>query len=128
MPTKPPSARRKQQLLVRTAINRLTDQRRGSSSSRGYDARWAREAKRHLRSSPLCRYCQTSRSPRLMPAVLVDHFYPHRGDMDLFWDPTWWVSSCAHCHNSFKQRVEHAGLDALDRLAVRLGLPIRPRD
>jgi hypothetical protein len=58
-------------------------------------------------------------------ATLVDHVYPHRGDRQLFWDRTWWASSCTPCHSGFKQRVEAAGQAALDALARRLGLPVR---
>jgi 5-methylcytosine-specific restriction protein A len=126
MPSKPPNARGKQNLLARTAINRVVDQRRGSASERGYDARWSRAAKAHLNEHPFCRYCATSAKPRVTPATLVDHFWPHKGDLELFWDPRWWVSSCAPCHNGFKQRLEHAGKEAMDRVAKRLGL--EPRD
>jgi hypothetical protein len=59
-------------------------------------------------------------------ASLVDHLYPHKGDQTLFWIRTWWVSSCAPCHNGFKQRIEDIGQSAIDALARRLGLPTRP--
>lgn len=55
--------------------------------------------------------------------MLVDHYWPHKGDQELFWDRRWWVSSCTHCHSGFKQRLEHAGYDAMHRVAARLGLP-----
>lgn len=125
MPSKPPNARRKQNLMARTAINRLVDERRGTPAERGYDDRWRRASKRHLGEHPLCRYCATSAKPRVTAATLVDHFWPHKGDQELFWDERWWVSSCGPCHNSFKQRLEHAGLDAMHRVAARLGLEAR---
>jgi 5-methylcytosine-specific restriction enzyme A len=87
-------------------------------------ARWHRAAKGHLAMAPLCRYC--SLEGIVTEATCVDHFWPHRDDVDLFWDSRFWVSSCDHCHNSMKQSVERAGGSALMALAARLNLP--PRD
>lgn len=129
MPSKPPNARRRQSLVARTAIERLVDQRRGSARDRGYGSRWERERARWLLEHPLCRYCEISPTrPRITPATLVDHFWPHKGDRDLFWDQRWWVSSCAPCHNGFKQSLERAGAAAMHRVAELLGLDPRPLD
>lgn len=125
MPTAPPNARRKQALLARTAVNRVSDQRRGSSRDRGYTTQWDAAAKAWLREHPLCQFCATSREARITPATLVDHYWPHKGDQELFWDQRWWVSSCTPCHNGFKQRLEHAGVEAMHRVAARLGLEPR---
>lgn len=111
--------------LSRQETNRQADRRRGSARERGYDAAWDKASAGHLRHHPLCRYCDLVEEVKA--ADLTDHFYPHRGDRVLFWNKTYWVSSCSDCHNGFKQRVERKGRAALDDLAIRLGLqPLPP--
>lgn len=70
---------------------------RASSSARGYGARWRRERERFLRSNPLCVHCRSE--GRLVPATVVDHIVPHRGDEKLFWDRENWQSLCKRCHD-----------------------------
>lgn len=79
----------------------------------------------HLRNSPICCYCEVGAFGRacIVAARLVDHLYPHRGDMVLFWSARWWVSSCTTCHSGPKQAAELEGAAALDRLADLLALP-----
>jgi 5-methylcytosine-specific restriction endonuclease McrA len=104
--------------------NRAYDRERGGTVRRGLrSSRWHRAAKAHLTQNPLCRYCALEGF--VTAATCVDHFWPHRDDVDLFWDRRFWVSSCAHCHSSMKQSVERAGIDALTALAQRLSLPPR---
>lgn len=103
--------------------DREFERKRGSARERGYSSAWDKAAKGHLRNCPLCRYCELH--DRVTAAVLVDHLYPHEGDMVLFWRREWWVSSCDDCHNGFKQRLERQGKYALDGLARDLGLPVR---
>lgn len=125
MPSKPPNARSKVAIVTRRRVERASDQRRGSASSRGYSAAWQRASKSHLRRSPLCLYCETGAfdgRPRVTAATLVDHLYPHRGDQALFWTTRLWVSACATCHDGPKQACERRGQAALDELAGRLGL------
>ena len=105
----------------RQVQKREADQRRGSARERGYSTRWDKASAGHLRNSPLCRYCELAGD--LTAATLTDHLYPHRGDQAVFWNRTYWISSCAPCHDGFKQRVERRGRVALDALAHRLGLP-----
>ena len=57
------------------------DRLRGSASSRGYDWRWSKAARRHLDAHPLCVGCMAR--GRAVAAVLVDHVVPHKGDMAL---------------------------------------------
>ena len=71
--------------------------RRESAAARGYDAKWQRERKRFLLHNPLCATCR--REGRLMPATVVDHIVPHRGDERLFWDRTNWQPLCKPCHD-----------------------------
>jgi len=101
---------------------RTYDKDRGSRSTRLYDRRWYRARAQHLARSPLCRYCELQgKGPTA--ATLVDHLYPHKGDVRLFWMASLWVSSCDRCHSGFKQAIECQGQEQLDKLARRLGLP-----
>jgi len=47
-------------------------------------------------------------------AVLVDHWFPHRGDSAVFWDTKHWVPLCESCHNGPKQAMESRGQKALE--------------
>lgn len=80
---------------------------RSSSAERGYGYRWQRAREGYLRKHPLCRDCQ--QRDRITPATVVDHIKPHRGDMQLFWDPSNWQPLCATCHSAHKQRAEKSG-------------------
>ncbi len=84
---------------------RQWDDRRGSSSARGYGAQWQRARAAWLHGSPLCAECL--RNNRITSAVLVDHITPHKGDMVLFWDKSNWQSLCDACHNH-KRGLESA--------------------
>ena len=75
-----------------------------TSSQRGYNYEWQKARLVHLNDNPLCVYCQ--REGRVTAASVVDHGVPHRGDMDIFWDKSQWVSLCTHCHSSVKQQEE----------------------
>jgi len=118
MPKSPPTFRPRGQTAAES--EREYDRARGSASERGYDAAWNRAAKAFLGVHPLCRYCDLE--GYVTAATLVDHFWPHRGDRDLFWHRAFWVSSCEACHSGMKQRVERAGPSALRELAARLGI------
>jgi 5-methylcytosine-specific restriction endonuclease McrA len=103
-----------------TADRRDYDRARGSATARLYDWRWTKASKAHLRADPLCHYCALER--RASIATLVDHLYPHQGDVALFWRRDLWVSSCKPCHDGFKQAIERQGRGAIDELARRLGI------
>ncbi|AMK19343.1 hypothetical protein [Sphingobium sp. MI1205] len=100
-------------------VRREQDQRRGSSTSRGYTGRWAKAAASFRRSHPLCEYCALE--GKAEASTLVDHLYPHRVFDGVFWLVEWWVASCDPCHSGMKQAVERAGKAAIDALARRLG-------
>jgi len=36
---------------------------------------------------------------KIVPATVVDHIIPHRGDQKLFWDQTNWEALCKECHD-----------------------------
>ena len=78
---------------------RQDDARRGNSNERGYTYRWQQASKLFLAGNPLCYYCQQKDPPVVTAAVLVDHYIPHRGNYDLFWDRSNWRPSCDECHN-----------------------------
>lgn len=83
------------------------DQRRGSSSSRGYGRRWEKARMSFLASNPLCVRCKEA--GRIERATVVDHIIPHKGDETLFWDRAGnWQSLCVACH-SRKTATEDGG-------------------
>jgi len=44
-----------------------------------------------------------------MPATVVDHVIPHRGNQDIFWDQSNWQAMSKPCHDS-KTALEDGGL------------------
>jgi 5-methylcytosine-specific restriction enzyme A len=72
------------------------------STARGYGYRWQRARDRFLREHPLCVECK--RDGRPVPAVVVDHIVPHRGDQDLFWDELNWQPLCKPHHDAKTQQ------------------------
>lgn len=75
---------------------RAAEHQRGTSTQRGYTARWHRAAKQHLRANPLCVACEMAGITTA--ATEVDHIIPHQGDQRLFWDAENWQSLCKPCH------------------------------
>ena len=84
-----------------------TEHDRQTSTERGYNARWRRSRKRYLQDNPLC-VLHLSKG-RTVPATVVDHIEPHKGNDELFWDKSNWQSVCDLCHNNHKQRLEKFG-------------------
>lgn len=72
-----------------------------------YNGKWQKARASFLRAHPLCGFCLNV--GRLIPASVVDHIEPHRGDLALFWDRDNWQSLCKQCHDSHKQRAEKSG-------------------
>ena len=70
---------------------------RESAAARGYDSRWQKARARFLKRNPLCVAC--FRDKKLVPATVVDHILPHRGDKRLFWDESNWQPLCKACHD-----------------------------
>ena len=50
-----------------------------------------------LKRHPWCIRCKAK--GRLVPATVVDHITPHRGDAKLFWDEKNWQPLCKSCHD-----------------------------
>ena len=76
---------------------RDSDRRRGSSASRSYGSRWQKAREAYLGRHPLCAQCRAL--GRIVPATVVDHIVPHKGDDRLFWDSGNWESLCKRCHD-----------------------------
>jgi 5-methylcytosine-specific restriction protein A len=83
----------------------MSDMNRPSSSDRGYTWDWRKARARFLRQFPLCRMCE--QIGRLVPATVVDHIIPHKGDQGLFWDAANWQPLCKPHHDSSKRLQEH---------------------
>jgi len=69
---------------------------RPCATERGYDARWQRARLLFLRRNPLC--VLHKMKGEIVPATVVDHKLPHKGDMRLFWDVGNWQALCRACH------------------------------
>lgn len=85
-------------------VRQQSDATRESASSRGYNSRWRKARNTWLTRHPLCIECAKYR--RVIPATVVDHIIPHRGDQDLFWDTTNWQSLCKPCHDKKTARED----------------------
>lgn len=70
-------------------------------------ARWQRLRGDQLRKIPWCERCD--QHGRTAPATVVDHKIPHKGDEQLFFDPTNLQSMCKPHHDSTKKREENRG-------------------
>jgi 5-methylcytosine-specific restriction protein A len=78
---------------------RSRDKNRGTAHERGYNARWRKARKMYLARNPLCQCedCQKLIVP--LPANVVDHIEPHKGDYELFWDEDNWMAMNKRCHD-----------------------------
>lgn len=102
--------------------------RRGTAAERGYDGAWSKASIAFRAAHPFCMYCALDGVAAL--TALTDHLYPHgrRRGFDseaqriLFWRRDLWVASCQDCHKGMKARVEAEGVEAIDVLAMRLGV------
>lgn len=70
---------------------------RPNAAKRGYNYRWQKASKAHLRANPLCVECL--RDGITKAAECVDHTIPHKGDYKLFWDRSNWQSLCIPCNS-----------------------------
>lgn len=77
---------------------------RKTAHQRGYGQRWRKARAAFLARHPFCAKCT-----RVTPATVVDHIVPHRGDQELFWNPSNWQALCKRCHDGIKQSEERLG-------------------
>lgn len=85
---------------------KIVDRERGSAAARGYGRRWRKARAAYLAAHPLCVMCEAEGV--VEQATDLDHIRPHRGDMDLFWDPSNWQGLCER-HHSAKTAAEDGG-------------------
>ncbi len=83
----------------RKQVQRQYDSQRGTANQRGYDYRWHQYTRVYLAEHPLCALCAKKEPPVIIAASLVDHIIPHRGNHELFWDPSNHQPACTECHN-----------------------------
>lgn len=85
-----PCAKHARPVVVQPA-RRLYDDRRGSSTARGYDRQWRKLRADFLKRFPMCRLCMRAK------AVLVDHIRPKvLGGSDAEHNLQ---ALCSRCHN-----------------------------
>lgn len=77
------------------AHRREREQRRGSSSQRGYGSAWREIRDRFIRENPLCIFCQAE--GRIVPATDVDHIIAKRDGGRDEWSNL--RSLCHACHS-----------------------------
>jgi 5-methylcytosine-specific restriction protein A len=77
---------------------RTYDTQRQSSFERGYTGRWRKARLGFLAKHPLC--CKCEEQGLIVPATVVDHIDPHRGDKAKFWDRNNWQPMCKPHHDA----------------------------
>jgi 5-methylcytosine-specific restriction protein A len=97
MPIKPP-LHRPPGWHSAAEVKRGLDRERPNAAARGYNSKWRRARLAFLAQHPLCLTCQAR--GRVVPATVVDHVVPHRGDQRLFWDEANWAAACKSCHDA----------------------------
>ncbi len=90
----------------RKADQQAVDERRGSSAQRGYGSAWQKARAAYLRSHPLCKAHDDK--GEVVPATVVDHIVPHKGDRALFWNSNNWQPLCKRCHDIKTAREDGA--------------------
>ena len=73
-------------------------QQRLTTTQKGYDYRWKKYRAIFLQLNPLCRECE--KEGRFVPATVVDHIIPHRGDKVRFWDESNHQGLCKSHHDT----------------------------
>ena len=91
-------------------VKRALDRQRPSAARRGYGPRWRRARAAFLAQHPLCAACRAQ--GRVVPATVVDHVVPHRGDQRLFWDEAQLGAGRASPVMTPRPRARAAGADA----------------
>lgn len=86
---------------------RQVEERRESSTQRGYGYKWQQAREGFLRVHPLCE-CPECKAGllRATVATVVDHIIPHKGDKALFWDRSNWQAMSKACHDKKTARED----------------------
>lgn len=85
---------------------------------------------RKLRKEILAKekYCQSPHCKgKAVPATVVDHITPHKGDTRLFWKRDNLQPLCKLCHDKFKQSEEKGGKGFNQGCDIH-GNPLNPPD
>lgn len=69
--------------------------KRVCAAARGYDRQWSKTADREIAADPFCTLCGKTYPRRNM---VRDHIIPHRGNQQLFDDPSNRQTLCRWCH------------------------------
>lgn len=86
-------------------------------------ARWQRTRRWVLAAKPLCQRCQAA--GRIVPATVVHHDPPHKGDLERFWGGPF-EALCKPCHDGPVGQAERSGRDYDSAVDVG-GWPTDPR-
>lgn len=108
MATRPPSLGRCKAVTQQAKAKKTqADRRRGSASSRGYDADWRRLRLQFLAAHPLCLFCADA--DRVTAATVVDHIITiaDRPDLRLDWSNL--RPLCKECHDRHTAREQAFG-------------------
>lgn len=81
---------------------------RESPTKRGYNYKWTKARKAFLAQHSFCECPACKESGHPLPANVVDHIVPHRGNQDLFWDESNWQAMNKRCHDK-KTARENGG-------------------
>ncbi|MBY3333758.1 HNH endonuclease [Rhizobium laguerreae] len=68
-------------------------------------ARWQRLREHQLSIQPLCEFCLVTEE--VTAADVVDHRKAHKGQLDLFYDPSNLQSLCKYHHDGAKQMIDN---------------------
>lgn len=90
---------------VKRRYTKESDANRPSAAKRGYGRKWQRVRESFLGMNPSCVNCLREKKQHI-PATVVDHIVPHRGDTKLFWDRENWQPLCKKCHDRKTARGE----------------------
>jgi 5-methylcytosine-specific restriction protein A len=82
--------------------------KRKTSTERGYGYRWQKASEAYLAAHPLAVDWFGTHRGVIYAAEVVDHITPHRGNMQLFWDPTNWQGLTKADHDR-KTALEDGG-------------------
>jgi 5-methylcytosine-specific restriction endonuclease McrA len=74
---------------------------------------WRAYSKDFRIRNPLCIDCLENNVAT--PTEVTDHIKPHRGDLQLFWDPTNHAPRCKRCHDRKTSTVDGGGVRNLNR-------------
>ena len=81
-------------------VKKQVEERRESSTKRGYGYKWQQAREQYLREHPLCECPECMAGElRVTVATVVDHKIPHKGDKKLFWDRKNWQAMSKPCHD-----------------------------